>query len=116
MGNINKWLKTFGILFISTLVLSCSKDDGIPDLDVNFVILISPEGGGTVSTNVSKNDDGVYTIRLTATPSAGYTFSHWLGSDCSSPNNTENPCNVYVFSFAVQSKTVKATAVFKEIE
>lgn len=117
MKAVGNYLKNITFLILSTfLLLGCSKDYGPPDLEVNYVLLVFPEGAGTIDTKVIERDNGVYTIQLTAIPSTGYSFSHWLGSDCSFPSDKENPCSVNFFGYRQGPVTVKASAVFEAIE
>jgi len=46
---------------------------------------VYPSDGGTVTPNGGSYQDGA-TVTLTATPSAGYTFSHWSGDITGSQN------------------------------
>ena len=117
MKEIKNSVKVVALLMISTFIMfGCSKDDeGTNDLEVNFVIGISPEGAGTVNTSVSnwQYGDAVKLIQLTAIPSEGFTFLEWeTGTHCF---GTNNPCTFSSPSWK-ESITVRTTAVFEAIE
>ena len=86
--------KNFFILFFITLI-SCSSEEETPVQSVEqtpkpettpaptptqYTLTVSSEEGGSVSTEGGTYDEGT-TITVTATPSEGYEFVGWLGSD-----------------------------------
>lgn len=86
--------KNFFILFFITLI-SCSSEEETPVQSVEqtpkpettpaptptqYTLTVSSEEGGSVSTEGGTYDEGT-TITITATPSEGYEFVGWLGSD-----------------------------------
>ena len=91
INNINKLLF---LLFFITLT-SCSSEEETPVQSVEqtpkpettpaptptqYTLTVSSEEGGSVSTEGGTYDEGT-TITITATPSEGYEFVGWLGSD-----------------------------------
>ena len=86
--------KLLFLLFFITLI-SCSSEDETPVQSVEqtpkpettpaptptqYTLTVSSEEGGSVSTEGGTYDEGT-TITVTATPSEGYEFVGWLGSD-----------------------------------
>ena len=82
------------LLFFITLI-SCSSEEETPVQSVEqtpkpettpaptptqYTLTVSSEEGGSVSTEGGTYDEGT-TITVTATPSEGYEFVGWLGSD-----------------------------------
>jgi hypothetical protein len=91
---INNMNKLLFLLFFITLI-SCSSEDETPVQSVEqtpkpettpaptptqYTLTVSSEEGGSVSTEGGTYDEGT-TITVTATPSEGYEFVGWLGSD-----------------------------------
>ena len=86
--------KLLFLLFFITLI-SCSSEEETPVQSVEqtpkpettpaptptqYTLTVSSEEGGSVSTEGGTYDEGT-TITVTATPSEGYEFVGWLGSD-----------------------------------
>ena len=86
--------KLLFLLFCITLI-SCSSEEETPVQSVEqtpkpettpaptptqYTLTVSSEEGGSVSTEGGTYDEGT-TITVTATPSEGYEFVGWLGSD-----------------------------------
>ena len=86
--------KLLFFLFFITLI-SCSSEEETPVQSVEqtpkpettpaptptqYTLTVSSEEGGSVSTEGGTYDEGT-TITVTATPSEGYEFVGWLGSD-----------------------------------
>ena len=86
--------KLLFLLFFITLI-SCSSEEETPIQSVEqipkpettpaptptqYTLTVSSEEGGSVSTEGGTYDEGT-TITVTATPSEGYEFVGWLGSD-----------------------------------
>ena len=86
--------KLLFLLFFITLI-SCSSEEETPVQSVEqtpkpettpaptptqYTLTVSSEEGGSVSTEGGTYDEGT-TITITATPSEGYEFVGWLGSD-----------------------------------
>ena len=86
--------KLLFFLFFFTLI-SCSSEEETPVQSVEqtpkpettpaptptqYTLTVSSEEGGSVSTEGGTYDEGT-TITITATPSEGYEFVGWLGSD-----------------------------------
>ena len=86
--------KLLFLLFFITLI-SCSSEEETPVQSVEqtpkpettpaptptqYTVTVSSEEGGSVSTEAGTYDEGT-TITVTATPSEGYEFVGWLGSD-----------------------------------
>ena len=86
--------KLLFFLFFFTLI-SCSSEEETPVQSVEqtpkpettpaptptqYTLTVSSEEGGSVSTEGGTYDEGT-TITVTATPSEGYEFVGWLGSD-----------------------------------
>ena len=86
--------KLLFFLFFITLI-SCSSEEETPVQSVEqtpkpettpaptptqYTLTVSSEEGGSVSTEGGTYDEGT-TITITATPSEGYEFVGWLGSD-----------------------------------
>jgi hypothetical protein len=91
---INNMNKLLFLLFFITLI-SCSSEEETPVQSVEqtpkpettpaptptqYTLTVSSEEGGSVSTEGGTYDEGT-TITVTATPSEGYEFVGWLGSD-----------------------------------
>ena len=83
INNINKLLF---LLFFITLT-SCSSEEETPKPETTpaptptqYTLTVSSEECGSVSTEGGTYDEGT-TITVTATPSEGYEFVGWLGSD-----------------------------------
>ena len=91
---INNMNKLLFFLFFITLI-SCSSEEETPVQSVEqtpkpettpaptptqYTLTVSSEEGGSVSTEGGTYDEGT-TITITATPSEGYEFVGWLGSD-----------------------------------
>jgi hypothetical protein len=91
INNLNKLLF---LLFFITLI-SCSSEEETPvqsleqtpkpettpaPTPTQYTLTVSSEEGGSVSTEGGTYDEGT-TITITATPSEGYEFVGWLGSD-----------------------------------
>jgi hypothetical protein len=91
---INNMNKLLFLLFFITLI-SCSSEEETPVQSVEqtpkpeitpsptptqYTLTVSSEEGGSVSTEGGTYDEGT-TITITATPSEGYEFVGWLGSD-----------------------------------
>ena len=76
--------RTFLIIPVLFLILTCTKDDD-PE---NFILSISitPEVGGTVSPDGGVFEEGTVVI-LRGTPAAGYVFKEWAAD----LQSTENP-------------------------
>ena len=86
--------KLLFLLFFITLI-SCSSEEETPvqyveqtpkpettqaPTPTQYTLTVSSEEGGSVSTEGGTYDEGT-TITVTATPSEGYEFVGWLGSD-----------------------------------
>jgi hypothetical protein len=91
---INNMNKLLFLLFFITLI-SCSSEEETPVQSVEqtpkpettpaptptqYTLTVSSEEGGSVSTEGGTYDEGT-TITVTSTPSEGYEFVGWLGSD-----------------------------------
>ena len=94
MKKINNMKKLFLLLLFIPLI-SCSSEEETPVQSVEqtpkpettpvptptqYTLTVSSEEGGSVSTEGGTYDEGT-TITVTATPSEGYEFVGWLGSD-----------------------------------
>ena len=94
MKKINNMKKLFLLLLFIPLI-SCSSEEETPVQSVEqtpkpettpaptptqYTLTVSSEEGGSVSTEGGTYDEGT-TITITATPSEGYEFVGWLGSD-----------------------------------
>ena len=69
------------------LVIACSKESEIipePNPTVKYILTISAEDGGTVSSSGGQYDEGT-SVTFSATADSDYIFQQW------SDGNTDNP-------------------------
>jgi hypothetical protein len=80
------------ILFV--LVIACSKESEIipePNPTVKYILTISAEDGGTVSSSGGQYEEGT-SVTFSATADSGYIFQQW------SDGNTDNPRTIIINS------------------
>lgn len=80
------------LLFI--LVIACSKESEIipePNPTVKYILTISAEDGGTVSSSGGQYEEGT-SVTFSATADSGYIFQQW------SDGNTDNPRTIIINS------------------
>ena len=67
------------LLCAVALMVNCSPEPEIPV----YTLTVTAGDGGTVSQTGGSYDEGT-SVSITATPSTGYDFSGWTGSETSS--------------------------------
>ena len=73
-------------LLLCTIIFSCSKGDSVstnqvePNPIVTYDVSISSSEGGSVNTQSGTYNAGTV-LNITATPSSGYEFIGWTGSN-----------------------------------
>lgn len=82
----------FGIIALLVLVIACSKEEEpTPDPTPKFILSISAEEGGSVSTSGGTYDKGAK-VTVTATAQGEFLFESW------SDGSTDNPREIIVTS------------------
>jgi uncharacterized protein (TIGR02145 family) len=101
----NVFIKLLSSLVVLLFFITCSKDGVWFDTPIlyNLRILIIPENAGNTYPSSGSYEPGS-SVKITATPSAGYKFKEWVGDI----SETSNPISV----FMDYDKTI--TIVFEE--
>ena len=98
------------ISLVFFIILSCSKDNSIPEAVVptpeptaTFTLVVTASEGGSVNDPGETHNENT-NVSLTATPADGYAFSGWTGDSTGSTN----PLSVSMMEFTKLMEVIKS--------